>query len=158
MELPKKQRRLLPWYVDGDGKHFHVVCKIRIRRKDCPLAFDGYCANKDVHNRNDDSLPPAPIASLGSLFVIRCVDSPVRKGAKVETELFIVLRCLDSRKQLLPNQTHQSRPSLSNEFGQFSYDKFLSGVQAFGFPSKCKRPNRSVDQDIYARFAIRSRL
>src|SRR5579863_1190206 len=83
----KKQRRLLPWGVDRDGKQFHAVCKIRISRKDCPLTFDRYGTKKDVRDRNYNSLSPAPIASLGSLLVIRRVDMFVRKGSKVETKL-----------------------------------------------------------------------
>lgn len=153
-----KQCRLLPWQVDGDGKHFHVVCKIRIRCKDCPLAFNRYRTNKNVHNRNYDSLSPATIASLGSLFVIRCVDRLVRKGAKVETKLFILLRRLYARKQLLPNQVNEPGPSLSNEFRQFCDDKFLSGIQAFGLASKSKGLNRGVHQHAHARSALRSRL
>src|ERR1700730_8118653 len=111
----KKQRQLLPWGVDRDGKHFHVVCEIRISCKDYPLTFDRYSTKKDVHDRNYNSLSSAPIASLGSIFVIRRVDRFVRKGSKVETKVFKVLRCPYTRKQLLPNQTNKSRSSFSNE-------------------------------------------
>jgi len=47
----------------------------------------------------------------------------------VEAKLFKLLRCLYTRKQFLPNQTNKSRSSLSNEFGQFSNDKFLQEIE-----------------------------
>ena len=37
-----KYREAIPHRVDRDGKHFRVVCKIRISRKDRPLTFDRY--------------------------------------------------------------------------------------------------------------------
>src|SRR5579864_7133548 len=112
----KNPNQVVKWnYLkEAAGKHFHVVCNVGISRKDCPLTFDRYSTKKDVHNRNHYSLSPAPIASLGSLFVIRHVDRFVRKGAKVETKLFKLVRCLYTRKQLLPNQTNKSRSPLSN--------------------------------------------
>jgi hypothetical protein len=47
----------------GDGQHFRVVCKIRVSRKDCPLAFDRYRTKKDIY-RNHDPLPPVPIRPI----------------------------------------------------------------------------------------------
>jgi hypothetical protein len=55
----------LPCRVDRDSKHFRIACKIRISSKDCPLSTDCYGTEKNVHDGNYNSFPPALITSLG---------------------------------------------------------------------------------------------
>jgi len=67
-----RTRRLFPWPVDAEGKQLRIVSKIRIRRKDCPLAFHHHGTQKNVHDRNYNPLAE-PISSsspqIAQLFV-----------------------------------------------------------------------------------------
>jgi hypothetical protein len=84
LESSVRSSRLSPWCVDYEREHSRVVCKIRIRWKDGPLAFHHHSAQKDICDRNCNSFSPAFITSLGRLFVIGCVNRLIGKGAKME--------------------------------------------------------------------------
>jgi hypothetical protein len=66
--------------VNLKGKHSGLIGEIRSGCKVGPFTFDRDSTQKDVYNRDRNSLRPTTIAGLGRFFIIRGVDGLVPKG------------------------------------------------------------------------------
>lgn len=94
---------LFSGYVQFDGEHLCKLGKIRVSCKDreCAAQRDG--AYQRIYERERESACPAVITAFGGQFIVTRNYLLVWECAQFHPQFFVLLDCLDSRKNLLAN-------------------------------------------------------
>lgn len=94
---------LFSGYVQFDGEHLCKLQKVRVGSKDRKSAAQGDGTYQCIYDRESESACPAFIAGFGGQFVVARNHLLVWECPQFRPQFFVLLHCLDSRKNLLAN-------------------------------------------------------
>lgn len=97
-----------------NGEKISVVLEIRIGREYGPATGPTGCADESIHHGNRNPLRPACVAHPSRRFVVRSFKGLIRKRPQRSPEFFVLLSSFDARQELLPNDTKNAGPALSD--------------------------------------------
>jgi hypothetical protein len=144
--------------VQFEGEDSGVGLEVGVGGEDGAAASNGDGANQDVGDGYGDAASAAVVAGFGGGFVVGRGNRLIGEGAEDGAELFVLAGGLNAGQQLLADQTDDSGTALLNQAGQFGDGGALGGIEVVRFAAERQGPDGSIDENVHARFLLRSFL